>query len=74
LKEEMKASVVENEDKANENVISGIGKILKYVNYEEELFIFWLSKMPIELDKEEAIVMNQFLSEIISTQPLLVIG
>ena len=43
---------------AKENCISAIGKILKFVNYDEELFIFWLSKMPIESDKEEAKVMN----------------
>lgn len=59
---------------AKENVISAIGKILQYVSYDEELFMFWLSKLPIESDKEEAIQTNQFLAEIISTQPVLIVG
>ena len=50
---------------ALDNSISALGKVLKHVEFNEEAFLFWLSKMPVKLDYQECKAMNKFLSEII---------
>ena len=59
---------------ALDNSISALGKILKFVEFNEDIFLLWLSKMPIKLDTLESKAMNKFLSEIILEKPGLIIG
>lgn len=63
-----------------DNAISTIGKIIKYHATEDnaadflDLFLFWLSNMPLQLDTEECKEMNEFLAEQLVAHPQVVLG
>ena len=49
-----------------------MGKIMNFFANDinvSEIFPYWIEQMPIEHDKEEAKEMNDFLAELLNTNP-----
>ena len=62
---------------ARDNSLSALGKIMKFFADDinvAEIFPYWLNQMPIEHDHEEAKEMNDFLAEVLISNPKLVVG
>lgn len=69
IKEEYNAS--------KDNIISGIGKIIKYKgqSIDAKYWIdYWVNLMPLKQDQDEGKLSYGFLMEILNKEPLLVIG
>ena len=60
-----------------DNAVSSIGKIIKMYAEEDSmnnLMVFWIERMPIQLDLEESKQMNQLLAELLEPKLDLLLG
>ena len=70
---------VENMKIARDNAVSALGKIIKYHGQEyptelDNLLDFWVNSLPITKDRDEEIINNKFLLDILMKEPNKVLG